>query len=71
MRLVKAEVDVDGVKEEGSIIVQNAETIRFIGRDNRLIAVTDLKVGDEVLVYAKGSRGRHFGIEVDEFILEK
>ncbi len=71
MRLVKAEVDIDGVKEEGSIIVQNAETIRFIGRDCRLIAVTDMKVGDEVLVYAKGSKGRHFGIEVDEFILEK
>ncbi|MFN4336659.1 MAG: 3-dehydroquinate synthase II [Candidatus Nitrosocaldus sp.] len=71
MRLVRAEVDIDGVKEEGSIIVQNAETIRFIGRDCRLIAVTDMKVGDEVLVYAKSSRGRHFGIEVDEFILEK
>lgn len=71
MRLVRAEVDLDGIKEEGSIIVQNAETIRFIGRDARLIAVTDLKVGDEVLVYAKGSKGRHFGIEVDEFILEK
>ncbi|MEM0479865.1 MAG: 3-dehydroquinate synthase II [Candidatus Nitrosocaldus sp.] len=71
MRLVKAEVDLDGVKEEGSIIVQNAETIRLVGKDNRLISVTDLKVGDEVLVYAKGSKGRHFGIEVDEFILEK
>ncbi|MEM4398369.1 MAG: 3-dehydroquinate synthase II [Candidatus Nitrosocaldus sp.] len=71
MRLVKAEVDLDGTMEEGSIIVQNAETIRFIGKDARLIAVTDLKAGDEVLVYARGSRGRHFGIEVDEFILEK
>ncbi|MEM4344754.1 MAG: 3-dehydroquinate synthase II, partial [Candidatus Nitrosocaldus sp.] len=64
-------VDLDGIMEEGSIIVQNAETIRFIGKDARLIAVTDLKAGDEVLVYARGSRGRHFGIEVDEFILEK
>jgi len=56
--------------EEGSIIVQNAETIRFIGRDG-LIPVTSIKEGDEVLAYIKGSRGRHFGIEVDEFILEK
>ncbi|MCS6768474.1 MAG: 3-dehydroquinate synthase II [Candidatus Nitrosocaldus sp.] len=71
MRLVRADIEVDGAREEGSIIVQNAETIRFMGRDGRLVSVTDLKAGDEVLVYAKGSRGRHFGIEVDEFILEK
>jgi 3-dehydroquinate synthase II len=32
---------------------------------------TDLKVGDEVLAYARSSSGRHFGMPVDEFILEK
>jgi 3-dehydroquinate synthase II len=67
MRVIKA---ISSKGEEGSIIVQNAETIRFIGREG-LIPVTSIKEGDEVLAYIKGSRGRHFGIEVDEFILEK
>jgi 3-dehydroquinate synthase II len=51
--------------------LQNAETIRLIAKDNRLVSVTDLKVGDEVLAYTKSSSGRHFGMLVDEFILEK
>lgn len=67
MRVIKA-ISKDG--EHGSIVVQNAETIRFIGRDG-LISVTSIKVGDEILAYVKGSKGRHFGIEVDEFIIEK
>ncbi len=67
MRVIKA-VSKDG--EHGSIVVQNAETIRFIGK-NGLVSVTSIKTGDEVLAYVKGSKGRHFGIEVDEFIIEK
>jgi 3-dehydroquinate synthase II len=51
--------------------LQNAETIRLITKDSKLVSVTDLKVGDEVLAYAKSSSGRHFGMQVDEFILEK
>jgi 3-dehydroquinate synthase II len=51
--------------------LQNAETIRLIAKDNRLVSVTDLKVGDEVLAHTKSSSGRHFGMSVDEFILEK
>ncbi|TLX85627.1 MAG: hypothetical protein E6L04_04775, partial [Thaumarchaeota archaeon] len=31
----------------------------------------ELKVGDEVLAYTKTSSGRHFGMQLDEFILEK
>jgi 3-dehydroquinate synthase II len=67
MRLVKAQID----DSTGSVILQNAETIRLITKDNNLVSVTDLKVGEEVLAYAKSSFGRHFGIPVDEFILEK
>jgi 3-dehydroquinate synthase class II len=33
--------------------------------------VTDLKVGEEVMVYMSRSKARHFGGEVDEFILER
>jgi 3-dehydroquinate synthase II len=58
--------------EIGSIIVQNAETIRFIGKNNNILPVTHAKIGDEILVFYKKSSGRHFGMEVpDEYILEK
>jgi 3-dehydroquinate synthase II len=67
MKLVKAQIN----DFKGSVILQNAETIRLITKDNKLVSVTDLKVGDEVLAYTKSSSGRHFGMQVDEFILEK
>lgn len=67
MRMVKAQLG----DSKGSVILQNAETIRLIAKDNDLVSVTNLKIGDEVLVYTKTSSGRHFGMPVDEFILEK
>jgi 3-dehydroquinate synthase II len=67
MKLVMAQID----DSKGTVILQNAETIRLITKDNKLVSVTDLKVGDEVLAYVKSSSGRHFGMSVDEFILEK
>lgn len=67
MRMVKAQLD----DSKGSVILQNAETIRLITKDKSLVSVTDLKIGDEVLAYTKPSSGRHFGMSVDEFILEK
>ena len=53
------------------LILQNAETIRFITSNGNLIPVTELKLGDEVLAYTKMPSGRHFGLEVKEFIVEK
>jgi 3-dehydroquinate synthase II len=67
MKLVKAQID----DYKGSVILQNAETIRLITSDNKLVSVTDLKVGDKVLACTKTISGRHFGMPVDEFILEK
>lgn len=67
LKLIRAETH----GENGTVIVQNAETIRLIGKDKKLIAVTDIKVGDEIMVFTKSSSGRHFGMLVDEFILEK
>ncbi len=67
MKLVKAQIN----DFKGSVILQNAETIRLITKDSKLVSVTDLKVGNEVLAYTKSSSGRHFGMQVDEFILEK
>jgi 3-dehydroquinate synthase II len=67
LRLIRAEID----GEIGTVILQNAETIRLISKDGKLLSVTEVKVGDEVLGYAKQAEGRHFGMEVDEFIVEK
>jgi 3-dehydroquinate synthase II len=67
LRLIRAEID----DETGTVILQNAETIRLISRDGKLLSVTEVKVGDEVLGYAKQASGRHFGTEVEEFIIEK
>ncbi len=58
--------------EIGGIIAQDAETIRFVKPNGRLVSVTHLKKGDIVLVHSKTAIGRHFGMEVsDEYILEK
>ncbi len=67
LRLIRAEID----GETGTVILQNAETIRLMTKDGRLLSVTEIKVGDEVLGYTKPASGRHFGIEVDEYIVEK
>ena len=67
LKLIRAEID----GETGTVILQNAETIRLMTKDDRLLSVTEIKVGDEVLGYTKPASGRHFGIEVDEYIVEK
>lgn len=56
--------------EEGSVILQNAETIKLVAADGRHISVTELKDGDEILVWI-GEKARHFGVEIDEFIIER
>ncbi len=55
----------------GSTLLQNAETIPLIGKEGAQIPVTDLKAGDEILVRVDRASGRHFGVAVDEFVLEK
>ena len=68
MLMIKAKVG----EEVGGIIAQDAETIRFVKSNGRLVSVTHLKKGDLILVHSKAATGRHFGMEVsDEYILEK
>jgi 3-dehydroquinate synthase II len=67
LRLIRAEID----GETGTVILQNAETIRLISKDGKLLSVTEVKMGDEVLGYAEQASGRHFGTEVNEFVVEK
>jgi 3-dehydroquinate synthase II len=56
--------------EEGTVILQNAETIKLVSPDGRHISISSLKEGDSVLVWV-GEKARHFGTEVEEFIIEK
>ena len=67
--LVMIEALADG--ELGTVMLQKAETIRLIRPDGSPVSVTDIKVGDEVLVHVTQNKARHFGGEVDEFILER
>jgi 3-dehydroquinate synthase II len=50
-------------------LLQNAETIKVHSRDGR-IAVTDLEVGDEILVHYEDT-ATHFGEKIEESIIEK
>ncbi len=64
---------VEGETKEGkkvSLILQNAETIRLVGSDGKAKSVVELEENSEVMGrLAEG--GRHFGIKVDETIVEK
>ncbi|RLG30781.1 3-dehydroquinate synthase II [Methanosarcinales archaeon] len=66
LTLVKAEVDGNMI----TTILQNAETIKLVGADERPISIANLKAGDEVLVHFEDS-ARHFGMKIDETIIEK
>ena len=53
-----------------SVILQNAETIRLIQPDGKAVSLIDLREGGEVLVYREKG-GRHFGVQIDETIIER
>ena len=53
-----------------SVILQNAETITLTQPDGKALSLVDLKEGSEVLVYREGA-GRHFGVKIDETIVER
>ena len=73
MLLISAEIrgaaeNTSGGPVCGSVIVQNAETIRLLTPKGP-ISAAELSVGDTVLVKT-GSGGRHFGAPVDETVRE-
>lgn len=51
-------------------LLQNAETITLLNKKGKPISISKLKRGDEVLIYTKDA-ARHFGMEVEESIIEK
>lgn len=64
--LVEAEREGQSLKT----LLQNAETINLVTKDGGPVSVTKLRPGDEVLVHVE-SVGRHFGIKVEETIVER
>lgn len=53
-----------------SVILQNAETIRLVQPGGKTVSLIDLQEGSEVLVYREKG-GRHFGVQIDETIVER
>jgi len=66
--LVLVEAEEKG--EIFSVILQNAETIRLTAPSGQAVSLVDLKEGDEVLV-TREKAGRHFGVKIEETIVEK
>jgi len=66
MMLIEAEADGRPI----SLILQNAETIRLVGPDGRAVSVTSLQPGEKVLGRIEKA-GRHFGMQVDETLIER
>ena len=63
-------IEAQGPLGPVSIILQNAETIRLVGREGEALSVVKLKKGDKVLGYVEEA-GRHFGHKIKETIIEK
>ena len=66
--MILVEAEYNGHKL--SLILQNAETIRLTSPDGSPVSVALLSTGDEVLAYIEES-GRHFGVKIDETIVER
>lgn len=66
--LVLIEANCEG--EKGSILLQNAETIRLTAPGGEPASISQLQPGDSILV-ASEPAGRHFGVKVEETIREE
>jgi len=53
-----------------SLVMQNAETIRLTKPGGEPVSIARLTPGDRVLAYLEEA-GRHFGVKIDETIVEK
>ena len=66
MMLIEAQAEGEPI----SLVMQNAETIRLVDPEGRAVSVTTLKPGDKVLGHIEKA-GRHFGMQVDETLIER
>jgi len=63
-------VEVEREGEKFKTLLQNAETINLVDKSGKPLSVTKLKLGDEVLVHIERA-GRHFGVKVEETVIER
>ncbi len=56
-------------ERQGSVFLQNAETIRLVQPDGTPTSVVNLSVGDSILCHLD-TAGRHFGMRISEDIAE-
>ena len=63
-------IEADANGQPISLVVQNAETIRLVRPEGKAVSVTTLKPGDKVLAHIEKA-GRHFGMQVDETLIER
>ena len=66
MMLIEAEAESMPI----SLVMQNAETIRLVDPQGKAVSITTLKPGDKVLAHIEKA-GRHFGMKVDETLIER
>lgn len=66
MILIEAEAEGEVI----SLVLQNAETIRLVSPEGKAISITSLKTGDKVIGHIEKA-GRHFGMKVDETLIER
>ena len=64
--LIEAEYEGNTIRT----LLQNAETIRIVDANDNALSVADVKIGDKVKVYIE-KNARHFGIAIDETIIEQ
>ncbi|MDR0900469.1 MAG: 3-dehydroquinate synthase II [Methanobrevibacter sp.] len=62
------EAEYDGIKIK--TLLQNAETIRLVNSNGVAVSVSELEVGDKIKVFIDDN-ARHFGMAIDETIIEK
>jgi 3-dehydroquinate synthase II len=72
LMLVEAEIShSEGAAARAvSLVLQNAETIRLVRPDGSPVSVVALKPGDLVLAHTENT-ARHFGMKIQETIVEK
>lgn len=66
--LILVEAEAEGIKLR--TLLQNAETIRLVSDNGEPISVSELKTGQKIMVYLDKS-ARHFGMAIEESIIEK
>jgi 3-dehydroquinate synthase II len=66
--MILIEADAEGAPI--SLVMQNAETIRLVDPDGNAVSITAVKPGDKVLGHIEKA-GRHFGMQVDETLIER